>query len=367
MKCPEKSCRRSKEGFQSYTDLEKHVRGHPSIVSRRCKKACDTCKRTKSACIKRDRGACKRCNIGGFSCTYNGTPVEVPADCIDKLFTIHPLNIFLDREHIRNILEQTSVSGEAYALGLSVTAYLKHEDTSLLENATHQHSVGASSGEPSLEALLSSYFLGECYEKRGDNNKSWWYLHQATAQAQLLQLQHEKGKGANIYWLLFVKERINGIRKHRPITLFHLPQSFNASFSLRMLRMYGHIDHIFMSMWNHAESQSGVLYLLQLQVILCDALPSDFRCKSLQDVDLHVNKCWLQSMTWKLCRNRNFISATTKDLAMRIGYPVQICEELIPTIQFISEKNKDTEISDLIAKLLDIYQCLIDTLSMIDG
>lgn len=46
---------------------------------------------------------------------------------------------------------------------------------------------------------------------------------------------------------------------------------------------------------------------------------------------------------------------------MRIGYPVQICKELIPTIQFISENNKDTEIPDLVSLIPKNLLCTLLT------
>ena len=146
----------------------------------------------------------------------------------------------LDLKQIRMTMAEASYSIEAYCLLCSLDAFMmiqpgiEHKQTpnssrsaspttnpalgiSLMEEAIRVRKLLDYVESPSINSVITSFFLFGCCFGLNKHNTGWFHLREATALAQLLGMQDEAtyvSRGSietkirrRLFWLLFVTER----------------------------------------------------------------------------------------------------------------------------------------------------------------
>ena len=192
---------------------------------------------------------------GEKSTQSTGTPPGSPKDprtpglltqasteqCIDFFFAhMYPTMPILDRDQITQRSAEMDQSIEAYCLLCSLSAFMTiqpgierspHQSSSrspspqtnpalgvsLLEEAVRVRKELDYVEDPTMAAVITSFFLFGCCFGLNKHNTAWIHLREATALAQLMGLQEETayltGDPARnslqrrLFWLLFVTER----------------------------------------------------------------------------------------------------------------------------------------------------------------
>jgi hypothetical protein len=210
---------------------------------------------------------------------------------------------------------------------------------------------------PTLNSLVTSFFLFGCYFGLDLHNKAWFHLREATTLAHILGLQKEdtylqfdaveSSRRRRLYWLLFVTERAYALQRHRPLSLqatISLPtqnddpsdaQAHHLTGFLHLVNLFRPFDEGFVALWNKTRTDCSPQYLAALQKQLSDALPTYLNSTENQTADLRTSQQWLRTMVWQLSMQNGYLSSNCDDPSMNFQYPVDISRDLVSmTSQF---------------------------------
>ncbi|EPE03049.1 c6 zinc finger domain containing protein [Ophiostoma piceae UAMH 11346] len=148
--------------------------------------------------------------------------------------------------------------------------------------------------DPSLHAVISSFWLSTSFFEINQSRKSWLYLREALTLAQELML-HDESSYTNLepaeklcrqrtFWQLFVTERSFAILRSKPITLKRTPSlpttrhpyeapDIHSGF-LQLISSYTPLDESFVNAWNEgSDPRVTVTTYLALQNLLATEPP----------------------------------------------------------------------------------------------
>lgn len=177
--------------------------------------------------------------------TYAPTPglltQELIESCVDFFFThMYPMMPILDHDQLQQIISESVGSLEAYCLISAlcalmliqpgIAAKVNNVGERPMEFVTHPQMGQALMNEatrvrkgfdyvetPTMESVITSFFLFGCGFGLTRHNTAWHHLREATGQALNLSMQDEhtysfgdvaeSSRKRRLFWLLFVTER----------------------------------------------------------------------------------------------------------------------------------------------------------------
>ncbi|TVY71291.1 putative sucrose utilization protein SUC1 [Lachnellula suecica] len=240
---------------------------------------------------------------------------------------------------------------------------------------------------PTLNSLVTSFFLFGCYFGLDLHNKAWFHLREATTLAHILGLQKEdtylqfdaveSSRRRRLYWLLFVTERAYALQRHRPLSLqatITLPtqnddpsdtQAQHLHGFVHLVNLFRPFDDNFVALWNKTRTDCSPAYLGALQKQLNDALPVYLNSTENQTADLRTSQQWLRNMVWQLSMQNGYLSSGCDDPSMTFQYPVEIARDLVSMTSQFSQQSMEVHGIGLIEKLFDVACSLTDVLSLL--
>ncbi|RKF73149.1 Maltose fermentation regulatory protein MAL13 [Golovinomyces cichoracearum] len=240
---------------------------------------------------------------------------------------------------------------------------------------------------PTLNSLVTSFFLFGCYFGLDLHNNAWFHLREATTLAHVNGLHKEESyqnldaidssRRRRLYWLLFVTERAYAFQRHRPLSLqatINPPtqdddpndsQACHLNGFIDLVNLFRPFDEALVTLWNKTRTECSSNYLAGLQKDLINALPSHLNSTENQNADLRTSQQWLRTMIWQLSMQNGCLSLTHKDPSMTFQYPVDISRDLVSLTSQFSPKSMDVHGIGFIEKLFDVACSLTDVLSLL--
>lgn len=240
---------------------------------------------------------------------------------------------------------------------------------------------------PTLNSLVTSYFLFACYYGIDTHTKAWFHLREATTLAHILNMNKEEtymsfdpiesSRRRRLYWLLFVTERAYALQRHRPLSLqatINLPTASDDPTEcapplqgfVHLVNVFRPFDDSFVAQWNKTRDDCTQQYLSTLQKQLMDTLPAYLQSTSeSQAADLRVSQQWLRTMVWQLSIQNGFLSSGSEDPSMTFSYPVEISRDLITMTSGFSRQSLEVHGVGLTEKLFDVACSLTDVLALL--
>ncbi|KAL8924681.1 MAG: hypothetical protein Q9172_002583 [Xanthocarpia lactea] len=332
---------------------------------------------------------------------------ELIDGCADSYFAqLYPTMPIMQNEQLWALVAEMDTSLEAYCLLCSFCAFMLIQpgieaDTGqdmkphigscsraslgrgLLDEALRQRKDYNYTENPSVNAVITSFFLFGCFFGLDKHNTAWFHLREATTLAQIIGMQDEEtyANGSHmattsmrrLYWLLFVTERAYALQKHRPLTLhatINLPSvaedpSKPIAGFIHLVNLYRPFDDTFIGLWNKSRTDCSTFWLANLQTQLLQALPAVLDGTEAQAADLRTSQHWLRTIVWQLSITNGFLSSTSTDSSMTFGYPIEIAKDLVAVTSQLSQRSMEVHGVGLIEKLFDVACTLIDVMSCV--
>ncbi|KAF8850643.1 hypothetical protein BDZ45DRAFT_186561 [Acephala macrosclerotiorum] len=240
---------------------------------------------------------------------------------------------------------------------------------------------------PTLNSLVTSFFLFGCYYGLDLHNKAWFHLREATTLCHILGMQKEEtylqfdavesSRRRRLYYLLFVTERAYALQRHRPLSLqatISIPtqnddpsdtQAHTLNGFIHLVNLFRPFDDAFVALWNKTRNDCNPAYLAALQKQLTDALPTYLNSTENQTADLRTSQQWLRTMVWQLSIQNGCLSSNSDDPSMTFNYPVEIARDLVSMTSQFSQQSMEVHGIGLIEKLFDVACSLTDVLSLL--
>ncbi|KAL8765479.1 MAG: hypothetical protein Q9209_007450 [Squamulea sp. 1 TL-2023] len=309
-------------------------------------------------------------------------------------------------EQLWNLVTQMDTSVEAYCLLCSFCAFMLIQPgieekagqamkpllvscsrtslgKALLDEALRRRKGYDYIENPSVNAVITSFFLFGHFFSMDKHNTAWFHLREATTLAQIIGMQDERTYANStrvaaismrrLFWLLFVTERAYALQKHRPLTLhatIELPSlvedpSKPVAGFLHLVNLYRPFDDTFVGLWNKSRSDCSTLWLAHLQAQLSQALPAILDGTETQVADLRTSQHWLRTIVWQSSITNGFLSSTSPDSSMTFGYPIEIAKDLVAVTSQLSMRSMEVHGVGLIEKIFDVACTLIDVMSCV--
>ena len=330
--------------------------------------------------------------------------------CLDFFFTHMYATMPVLDHSVRQLVQDVPRSPEAYCLISSLSAFMLIQPgiqlrispavngrptspsvntslgSALMEDAMRVQKTIDYIEHPTVNAVITSFFLFACCFGLNRHNSAWYHLRQATTLAQMMGMQEESTYSSmeasesirrrRLFWLLFVTERAYALQKHHPLSLhatIGLPDTIPtspattsiASF-LHLVNLYRCLDDTFVGLWNKARADCTPIWLSQLQQQINVALPPYLtNVPESQAADLRISQHWLRTMVWQLSISGSFLSSSSPDPAMRFTYPIEIAKDLVHVVSTFSRHALEVHGIGLIEKLFDIACTLVDVMSCV--
>ncbi|KAL8816646.1 MAG: hypothetical protein Q9191_008295, partial [Dirinaria sp. TL-2023a] len=331
--------------------------------------------------------------------------------CIEFFFAhMYPTMPVLDRKQVDQRWADVDRSFEAYCLLSALSAFMMiqpgiNQEPYRSGNRSPSPSTNPALGvlfmeeavrvrkridyveNPTVAAVITSFFLFGCCFGLNKHNTAWLHLRDATALAQLLGMQEESTYASGdpmenelkrrLFWLLFVTEsnlgRAYALQKHRPLTLHATivlpihdlePSNPIAGFC-HLVNLYRPFDDVFVGLWNKTRSDCSTFWLSQMQQQLNEALPGYLDTRESQAADLRTSQQWLRTIVWQLCIANGHLSSSSPDASMTFTYPIQIAKDLVAVTSQFSQQSMEIHGIGLIEKVFDVTCTLIDVMSCV--
>ncbi|MCJ1272426.1 hypothetical protein MMC21_000212 [Puttea exsequens] len=320
----------------------------------------------------------------------------------------------LYREQVQQTTADISHSSESYCLITSLCAFMLIQPgivlktshalgeqadsvtnpkmgTVLMEECTRVRKSYDYVENPTVNTVITSFFLFGCCFGLNRHNTGWLHLREATALAQILGMQDENtymfdnvvetSRKRRLFWLLFVTERqvifldfmAYALQKHRPLTLHATiglptvdPDSSNSLTGfIHLVNLYRPFDDQFIGLWNKSRTDCSPFTLARLQQQLTEALPAFLHTTESQAADLRTSQQWLRTMVWQLSIANGFLSSTSPDSSMTFRFPIEVAKDLVAVTAQFSKQSMEVHGIGLIEKVFDVACTLIDVMSCV--
>ncbi|CAD6574142.1 MAG: hypothetical protein ASARMPREDX12_006401 [Alectoria sarmentosa] len=328
--------------------------------------------------------------------------------CTDFFFTqMYPTMPILYKDQIRHAVGDMGHSVESYCLITSFlafmliqpgivlkTGYLMDQPAGSVTNpkmgsVLMEEAIRVRKGydyveNPTVNTVITSFFLFGCSFGLNKHNTAWFHLREATALAQILGMQDENtymfdnvvetSRKRRLFWLLFVTERAYALQKHRPLTLHATislptvdqdPANYSLAGFIYLVNLYRPFDDTFIGLWNKSRTDCSPLTLARLQQQLTEALPQFLNTTESQAADLRTSQQWLRTMVWQLSIANGFLSSTSPDTSMTFRFPIEIAKDLVEVTRQFSKQSMEVHGIGLIEKVFDVACTLIDVMSCV--
>ena len=238
---------------------------------------------------------------------------------------------------------------------------------------------------PSVEAVITSFFVFAGFFGLDKHNTAWSALRECTTIALSLGLQDESAyldgsivdicRKRRLYWLIFATERAYALQRHRPLSLhatIELPslhEDPNDAHAiegfLHLISLFRAFDDTFIGLWNKARNDCSTPWLAHLQKQLTAALPTTLNVTDSQAADLRTTQQWLRTMVWQLSITNGYLSSTSSDSSMTFHYPIEIARDLVADLSSLPLSSMEVHGIGLIEKIFDVACTLTDVISCV--
>lgn len=344
-----------------------------------------------------------------FGKTPNLFPRPFVERCIDFFFLhMYPTMPILQRANIQSMVLRMEESAEAYCLIGSLCAFMMIQpgmsppELSVADTATTPFTQCPSGAilleevqrvrqgydyieNPSVESVITSFFLFAGHFGLDKHNTAWSSLREATTIALILNMQDESAylegdfmencRKRRLYWLIFSTERAYALQRHRPISLhatIELPklredptESHTIEGFLHLINLFRPFDDTFIGLWNKARNDCSTPWLAHLQKQLTAALPPTLNVTDSQAADLRTTQQWLRTMVWQLSITNGYLSSSSSDSSMTFQYPVEISRDLVADLSGLPLASMEVHGIGLIEKVFDVACTLTDVISCV--
>ena len=301
-------------------------------------------------------------------------PLHFINTCVDFFFThMYPAMPILHRNTLQIQISRMEESTESYCLIASLCAFMMIQPgMNPVESfsATNGNAPPFSSfpsgailldevqrvrkeydyiENPSVEAVITSFFMFAASFGLDKHNTAWVALRECTTLALMLGMQEESAyvegdmldicRKRRLYWLIFATERAYALQRHRPLSLhatIELPtltedpsDSRTIEGFLHLINLFRPFDDTFIGLWNKARNDCSTPWLAHLQKQLTEALPATINVTDSQAADLRTTQQWLRTMVWQLAITNGYLSSTSSDSSMTFHYPIEIARDLV--------------------------------------
>jgi hypothetical protein len=297
---------------------------------------------------------------------------------------VYPVWPVLDADHVLTRLETGDHDVYTLVVGLCsatmaqlnlapITHQGRHITSSTLEReCCRMRSTSVYRNEPTMDAVLTSFFLHVFHAKADRQNAAMMYLQEAIALARLLRLDELDlmlgrrigGGGVEddeqairnqiIYVLLWVSERGYAMQFGLPVTIREtivLPQ-FNpddldvyGQGLLELARLFASFDAFFQQTRRIGTRSSTLLamedaggFLLAAHEALASNVPRPEDYNVVQRTDFQVTKQWMRTLLWQQSRYQGLLSELSEADAMTLLFPSQVAHDLLEYLSTISKR-----------------------------
>ncbi|OJD17786.1 hypothetical protein AJ78_02139 [Emergomyces pasteurianus Ep9510] len=251
--------------------------------------------------------------------------------------------------------------------------YISGED--LLSEALRARSDYDFIESPSIDNLLTSFYLFASYCNLDKQDHAWYYLCQALFMAHTLGLHQESSYCAfdvteaeerrRVYWLLFVTERAYALQQTKPVILrnsIQKPEAFNredpflAYGFLNLINLFEKLTPEFYD-WITLGERDEISGQTLSNLILCD-LSSPIPLEGVletQHVDVLVTQLWLRAALCRLPIQGSLEKPPTPQNVLPPHVPVKVEKSATEVVGATSQATVD---SHRIGMLFDFDTCV---------
>lgn len=238
---------------------------------------------------------------------------------------------------------------------------------------------------PTLETILTSFFLHVAEVNKGNKPAAILYLREAITMAQIIGLHIESTyqlksvadahRMRKIYFMLMVTERFMCIDDLMPVVLENSIEEFTLDdeqysvlidgfkelvkvFSIPLKAIFDRFIQMNDSKYMHPET-AGLLQKIQLELESICISPV---APGIQRANILVSKYWMKALTWKITRSNNLLDNFISTLSVR--YPLELSEQFLREIKNIPLTAFESNGPGVVFKLLLIATVLIDAINL---
>lgn len=132
---------------------------------------------------------------------------------------------------------------------------------------------------------------------------------------------------------------------------------------IHLINLYKPFDETFFGLWNRTRDGAVPSWLVQLQKVLSEALPTYIEGTEIQAVNLRMSQQWLKTMVWQLAISHGFISSMSNDNTLSFRYPIDVSRDLVELSSEFSQHAMEIHGIGLIEKLFDVACTLTDVMA----
>ncbi|OOO05801.1 hypothetical protein OAory_01014620 [Aspergillus oryzae] len=272
----------------------------------------------------------------------------------------------------------------------------------MMTEATRMRSCSDFGENPTIEAVLTSFFLFGCLFGSNQHNAAWLRLREALDLAATLGLNDpnsyrdlpgdEKGQRLRTYLVLSITERAYALQRRHPITFWgkpgfiHNEKDAEGMMGLaRLMELFDAVDEDVVDCWNRRCSiDSG--YCEKLTEAKALAIHQNLsrvseserykgydwfeRTKSAsgetrntqpamglretQCADVFITKKWLQNRVWVLCSTHGLLKPSSDHHELCFNYCVSVAKDTLKICQSLRLSSMEAHGIGLVEKLYDI-------------
>lgn len=238
---------------------------------------------------------------------------------------------------------------------------------------------------PTLETILTSFFLHVAEVNKGSKPAAIIYLREAITMAQIIGLHNESTyklkpvaeahRMKKIYFMLMVTERFMCIDDLIPVVLENSIKEFSLDdeqysvlidgfkelvkvFSIPLKAIFDRFIQMNDSISMPPET-AGLLNKIQLELESICISPV---APDIQKANIIVSKYWMKALTWKITRKNNLLDDFVTTLCVK--YPIELSEQFLGEIKSIPLRAFESNGPGVVFKLLLIATVLIDSINL---
>ncbi|KAG2184403.1 hypothetical protein INT43_000312 [Umbelopsis isabellina] len=290
----------------------------------------------------------------------------------------------------------------------------------LLKECIHVRSVSTFGKKPTLDMVLTSFYMFACFFGLHEDDSAWFRLREAITLGQILKLHDpsayesldhdERERRLRTYWILAITERAVALQRGHSIGILGHPSESMKSISQRFnigelddfpssqLRLFDSVDEDFVDCWNghcagekcHKLHANKALSLNSSfdnsEVIGSTKAPNseqrgstvsersaechgtvDSRTPSrskrrhteLQRADVEVTRHWLLNRLWYVCLTHGLIAVDTPHSSLQPDYPITIARNMLVICEDLTLISMEANGLGFCEKLYDIVRTLV--------
>ena len=238
---------------------------------------------------------------------------------------------------------------------------------------------------PSLEVLLTSFFLHVAEVNKGSKAAGVLYLREAITMAQVIGLHNESTyqsksiaeahRMRKIYFLLLVTERFMCLDDSIPVVLENSIKEFSLNdeeysvliegfkqlvrvFAIPLKSIFDNFIHLNDSKSMPPEA-AGLLNKIQIEL---DSIRISPIAPDIQKANIMVSKYWMKALTWKITRSNALLDDF--NISLSVNYPLEMTKRFLFEIKELPLSAFESNGPGVGFKLLTMATCLIDSINL---